>query len=125
MPKADFNITFVNQIKHIVNQMKAPKLPSILRHNYRFKRFDFKPRYYDEEKERLERRKRSIESEVEREQRQKDDQSLERQARMRINMEDTWRNRRSNETRKSNIRIVIIIAILVAVLYAVKTKLGI
>ena len=105
--------------------MKAPRLPSILRHNYRFKRFDFKPRYYNEENERLERRKRSIESEVDREKMRKNDSSLERHARMRIGMEDTWRNRRSRETKKSNIRIVIIIAILVAVLYVVKTKLGI
>ena len=105
--------------------MKAPKFPSILRHNYRFKRFEFKPRYYDEEKERLERRKRSIQSEVDREQRQKDDPSLERHARMRISMEDTWRNRRSRETRKSNIRVAIIVAILVGIILIIKQKLGI
>ena len=105
--------------------MKAPKLPSILRHNYKFKRFEFKPRYYDEEKERLERRKRSIKSEVEREQKQKDDPSIERHARMRISMEDTWRNRRSRETRKSNIRVAIIVAILVGIILIIKQKLGI
>jgi len=105
--------------------MKAPKLPSFLGHNYRFKRFGFTPRYYNEEKERLEKRKRSIESEVDREQRQKDDPSLERHARMRINMEDTWRNRRSREMRKSNIRVAIIVAILVGIILIIKQKLGI
>jgi len=104
--------------------MRAPKLPSILRHNYKFKRFEFKPRYYNEEKERLERRKRSIQSEVEREQKHKDDPSLERHARMRISMEDTWRNRRSRETRKSNIRVAIIVAILVGIILIIKQKLG-
>ncbi len=105
--------------------MKAPKLPSILRHNYKFKRFEFKPRYYDEEKEKLERRKRSIKSEADREQRHKDDPSLERHARMRISMEDTWRNRRSRETRKSNIRVAIIVAILVGIILIIKQNLGI
>jgi hypothetical protein len=105
--------------------MNFKKIPSIIRHNYRFKRFEYKPRYYDEEKEKLERRKRMIRAEVEHENNLKDDAYLERHARMQINMEDTWRNRRSTETRKSNIRIVIIIAILVAILYAVKIKLGI
>ena len=105
--------------------MRAPKLPSILKHNYKFKHFEFKPRYYDEEKERLERRKRSIQSEVDREQRAKDDPSLERHARMRINMEDTWRNRRSRETRNSNIRVAIIVAILVGIILIIKQKLGI
>jgi hypothetical protein len=105
--------------------VKAPKLPSIIKHNYSFKRFAFKPRYYDEEKERLERRKRSIQSEVDREQRQKDDPTVERHARMRISMEDTWRNRRARETRKSNIRVAIIVAILVGIILIIKQKLGI
>ena len=105
--------------------MNFKKFPSVIRHNYRFKRFEYNPRYYDEEKEKLEKRKRMIHAEVEHEEKMKDDAYVERHARMRIKMEDTWRNRRSTETRKSNIRIVIIIAILVAVLFAVKVKLGI
>ena len=105
--------------------MKFKRFPSIIRHNYQFKRFDYTPRYYDEEKETLEKRKRMIRAEVEQEKKMKDDAFLERHARMRIKMEETWRNRRSTETRKSNFRIVIIIAILVAVLYAIKIKLGI
>ena len=105
--------------------MKAPKLPSIIKHSYGFKRFEFKPRYYDEEKERLERRKRSIQSEVDREQKQKYNPAIERHARMRISMEDTWRNRRARETRKSNIRVAIIVAILVGIILIIKQKLGI
>jgi len=105
--------------------MRAPRLPSILRHNYRFKRFEFAPRYYDEEKENLERRKRSIRSEVEREMKEEEDSTIERHARMRIKMEDTWRNRRAIETRKSNIRVAIIVAILVAVILVIKQNLGI
>jgi Flp pilus assembly protein TadB len=105
--------------------MNFKKFPSIIRHNYQFKRFEFKPRYYDEEKENLEKRKRMIRAEMDHEENMKDDAYLERHKQMREKMEDTWRNRRSSETRKSNIRIVIIIAILVAILYVVKIKLGI
>ena len=61
---------------------------------------------------------------LEREKKQKDDPSLERHARMRISMEDTWRNRRSRETRKSNIRVAIIVAILVGIILIIKQKLG-
>lgn len=103
--------------------MKAPRLPSMIRQQYRFKSFDFKPRYYDEEKEKLDRRKRLIKSEVKRE--ESDDQTVERHARMRINIEDNWANRRSRETRKSNIRIAIILAIIVSILLVVKQKMGI
>jgi hypothetical protein len=105
--------------------MNFKKFPSFIRHNYQFKRFEYNPRFYDEEKDNLEKRKRMIRADVAHEKNMKDDAYVERHARMRIKMEDTWRNRRSTETRKSNIRIVVIIAILVAVLYAVKIKLGI
>ena len=103
--------------------MDAPKIPSFIKTKYQFKRFSFQPRYYNAEKEQLEIRKKSIEAEM-LENGKLSDSSIERAARMRINMQDNWRNRRSKEYKKSNIRIVIIVAILVAVLYAVKQYLG-
>lgn len=103
--------------------MEAPKIPSFIKTKYQFKRFSFQPRYYDSEKERLEIRKKSIEAEII-DAENLSSSSIERAARMKISMQDSWRNRRSKEYKKSNIRIVIIIAILVAILYATKQYLG-
>jgi len=105
--------------------MKSPKFPSLIRQNYYFKRFEFTPRYYNEEKEKLELRKREIKLEVESEKKIKDDPTIERHARMRIGMETSWQNRRSREVKKSNIRIAVILAIIVAILFIIKNKLGI
>ena len=103
--------------------MEAPKIPSFIKTKYSFKRFSFQPRYYDAEKERLEIRKKSIESEFS-DKNKPNDSSIEREARMRISMQDSWRNRRSKEYKKSNLRIVLIVAILVLVLYVIKQNLG-
>lgn len=103
--------------------MEAPKIPQFIKTKHHFKRFSFQPRHYDSEKEHLEIRKRSIEAEMS-EKGKLSDSSTDRAARMKINMQDSWRNRRSTEYKKSNIRIVLIVAILVIVLYVIKQKLG-
>lgn len=103
--------------------MEAPKIPSFIKSMYQFKRFSFQPRYYNAEKENLEIRKTRIEKEVNND--ALSDDRIERHARMKFKMEDSWKNRRSIEYRKSNIRIMIIIAILVLILYVIKQKLGI
>lgn len=105
--------------------MEAPKIPSFIKTRYRFKRFDFNPRYYDEEKEKLKLRKKIIENELKGSDESSSKDNIERHARMRMSMEDTWRSRRSSESRKSNFRIAIIVAILVAILLVIKQKLGI
>jgi len=105
--------------------MEAPKIPSFIKTRYRFKRFDFHPRYYDEEKEKLKLRKKIIENDLKGSDEVSSKDGIERHARMRMSMEDTWRSRRSSESRKSNFRIAIIVAILVAILLVIKQKLGI
>ena len=104
--------------------MEAPKIPSFIKTKHQFKRFSFQPRYYDAEKERLEVRKKNIEKEFESKNNSIGQSELERRARMKMQMDDIWRNRRSSDTRKSNFRIVLIVAILVAIVYAIKIKLG-
>lgn len=106
--------------------MEAPKIPSFLKTKYQFKRFNFTPRYYDADKERLEMRKKRIEEEIKG---TKDggmkDNAIERRARMKMSFEETWHNRRGRETRKSNLRIAIIVVILLGIAYYFKQKLGI
>ena len=105
--------------------MEAPKIPSFIKNKYQFKRFSFQPRYYDAEKEKLEIRKKGIEKELKLNDEALSNSEVERRARMKLSMQDSWRNRRSKEYRKSNIRIVVIVAILVMILYVIKQKLGI
>jgi hypothetical protein len=104
--------------------MEAPKIPSFIKTKYRFKRFSFQPRYYDADKERLEMRKKSIEAEVIGDGNHLSPDSIERRARMKMTMQESWRNRRSKEYRKSNLRIAFIVGILVILLYIIKQNLG-
>jgi hypothetical protein len=104
--------------------MEAPKIPSFIKTKYQFKRFDFPTRYYNAEKERLNIRKKMIESELKINDELSDSNSIERGERMKMSMQDNWRNRRSSEYRKSNIRIALIVGIIVVVLYIIKQNLG-
>jgi len=105
--------------------MEAPKIPSFIKTKYQFKRFNFQPRYYDADKERLELRKKRIEKELSGNSNSLDKDLLERKERMKMSFEESWSMRRSRDHRKSNFRILIIIVILVLVLYVVKQNLGI
>lgn len=104
--------------------MEAPKIPSFIKPGYQFKRFEFPTRYYNAEKERLAIRKKMIESELKINGEQSSSSSTERTARMKMSMQDSWRNRRSSEYRKSNLRIALIVGIIVVILYIVKHNLG-
>jgi hypothetical protein len=104
--------------------MEAPKIPSFIKTKYNFKRFSFQPRFYDPEKERLEVRKKAIQSELKDKGEFESADIAERKARMKMIMNENWRNRRGREYRKSNLRIAFIVAILVIALYVVKQKMG-
>jgi hypothetical protein len=104
--------------------MEAPRIPSFIKSKYEFKRFSFQPRYYDADKERLEIRKKTIQSELKLDNESMPSDSIERRARMKLQMQDSWRNRRSKEYRKSNLRIAFIVGILVIILYVIKQNLG-
>lgn len=104
--------------------MDAPKIPSFIKTRYQFKRFSFPARYYDEDKERLETRKKAIENELKINGENASSNSIEREARMKMSMQDNWRNRRGSEYRKSNFRIALIVVILVVILYGIKQYLG-
>lgn len=104
--------------------MEAPRIPSFIKSKYEFKRFSFQPRYYDADKERLEIRKKKIQSELQLDNESMPSDSIERRARMKLQMQDNWRNRRTKEYRKSNLRIAFIVGILVIVLYVIKQNLG-
>lgn len=105
--------------------MEAPKIPSFLKTKYQFKRFNFQPRYYDADKERMELRKKRIEEELKGRSEGKDIDAIELKARMKLSIEENWRNRRSKDYRKSNFRIVLIVGIIVIILLVIKQKLGI
>lgn len=105
--------------------MEAPKIPSFLKTKYQFKRFNFQPRYYDADKERMELRKKRIEEELRGRSEGMDKDAIELKARMKLSIEENWRNRRSKDYRKSNFRVVLIVGIIVLILLVIKQKLGI
>lgn len=105
--------------------MEAPKIPSFIKTKYQFKRFNFQPRYYDADKENLELRKKRIEKELSGNSDSLDSDLIERKERMKMSFEESWSMRRSSDHRKSNFRILIIVAILVLILYVIKQNLGI
>lgn len=87
------------------------------------KGFNFKPRYYDEAKEDLERRKRLILAELE----AKDAQlknavtsGIDREQ-LKEKMKNTWSSveYRAQANKKTNIRMAVIIAILTAIVYLI------
>lgn len=81
--------------------MSTPKLPSFIKLN-RHKRFEFTPRYYDADKERIEAVKRRYQQSGEV---SSDD--------MRVHIRERWQQtRRKNSDGKSSIRLILIAAIL-------------
>lgn len=102
--------------------MKPPRIPSIFkqgRYN-RHKEFEYKPRFYDEQKERLEKRRQEIQKEIEREKRLT--AAGEQDLRERIS--ESWSRRETRRQKKqSNTRILLILAILVLIIYYIYSKL--
>lgn len=88
--------------------MEAPKLPSIFKHHGP-RAFQLKPRYYDERKERIEELKKKYEG--------KHVPVSTDGFREKIN--DKWRADRSKGARSSNMRLIVIIAILFLLTYLI------
>jgi DNA gyrase/topoisomerase IV subunit B len=102
--------------------MKPPRIPSIFKlteHN-QAKRFQYTPRTYDEQKEKLEKRKREIEKEIDREKRL--GTNYEQHLRERIN--DSWSRREMRrQQRNSSRRLLLILAGILILLYFIYKKI--
>ncbi len=89
--------------------MEAPKLPSFIKQN-KHKSFEFKPRYYDERKERIEElRKKYGKSEAK-------DPKAEKE-RFRENLSSRWQDTRQTKVNSSNRTLLLIIVALLALTY--------
>lgn len=102
--------------------MKPPRIPSVFKISKNsHKRFDYKPRTYDEQKEKLEERRISIEKEIAREQRL--GENYESHLRERIT--DSWSQRETRrQKRASSKRLLVILAILALIIYAIYSKIA-
>ncbi len=102
--------------------MKPPRIPSVFKlsdHNS-YKRFDYKPRTYDEQKEKLEKRQRQVEKELAIEQRL----GKNYEAQLREKISNSWsRKETRRQSRNSSIRLLVILAILVLIIFAIYSKL--
>ncbi len=101
--------------------MKPPRIPSIFRLGARNenRQFNYKPRIYDEQKEKLEKRRLEIEKELARE--KKLGKVYESHLRERIG--ESWsRKENHRQKRNSNVRLLLILGIIVAILYVVYGK---
>jgi len=101
--------------------MKPPRIPSLFKlSKYNEpKRFSYEPRTYDERKENLEKRKRAIEKEMEREGRLGKDYETH----LRESIHDSWARRETRrQNRNSGRRLLLILAVLVVIMYFIFTK---
>ncbi|MCR9155391.1 MAG: hypothetical protein NXI09_14910 [Bacteroidetes bacterium] len=90
--------------------MEAPKLPSFIRQN-KHKSFEFKPRYYDESKERIAKLRRQYHG---------DSEGAEGKGRsdfQRGDLSQAWRDNRQTKVKSSNRMLLIIILALLAITY--------
>ncbi|PTM03902.1 MAG: hypothetical protein DA405_09075 [Bacteroidetes bacterium] len=88
--------------------MEAPKLPSFIKQN-RHKAFEFKPRYYDERQERLDKLKRKYE-------REKQIKKTNGEH-MRENLSNSWQDARQTKVNSSNRMLMVIILALLSITY--------
>lgn len=91
--------------------MEAPKLPSLFKQN-RSKTFDFKPRYYDERKERLESLRRKYSGE-------QNGEDHYKKAQLRDRMTSEWRSAKPVKQGSSNVMLLVIIGILTLLAYLI------
>lgn len=89
--------------------MEAPKLPSFIRQN-KYKTFEFKPRYYDERKERIEELRKKYGEEV-KQGKPKGGEHL------RGELSARWRDNRQTKVKSSNRTLFLIIISLLALTY--------
>lgn len=94
--------------------MGAPKIPSIFKQN-QARGFEFKPRYYDEQKERLEELKRRYNEEP-------TYKGERRNIEFKGSMNSEWREMRKKSSTGSNVRLVAIIILLFLITYLIITQ---
>ena len=89
--------------------MEAPKLPSFIRQN-KHKNFEFKPRYYDERKERIDELRKKYGA-------KKGDNSSLGGERLRDDLARKWRDNRQTKVKSSNRTLIYIVLSLLAITY--------
>ncbi len=103
--------------------MKGPSIPPVFR-VFRTKEpreFGYVPRYYDEEKERMQERYRRIQQEVE------DARNAGQEVRhehLRDRMDHSWRGEYARQSQQANIRLLIILVLLCLICYIIFAYLG-
>ncbi len=103
--------------------MKAPRLPSLfkLREHNSIKKFDYQPRTFDERKERLEKRRKEIEEEMEREK----GLGTTYESHLRERISESWHRKETRrQQRNSGSRLLLILAALLVILYLIFKKFG-
>jgi len=103
--------------------MKAPKIPTLFKLGRKDpKQFAYTPRFYNERKERLEKRAKEIEAEIKIEERLRSDETLQNKARE----QENWiRFERTKKAKQSNIRLLIILFGLLFISYLILQRLDI
>jgi hypothetical protein len=103
--------------------MKAPKIPTLFKLGRKDpKRFEYSPRFYNERKERLEKRAKEIEAEIKFEERLKRDETLQHKS----HEQENWiRFERTKRNRQSNIRLLVILFGLLFISYLILQRLDI
>lgn len=104
--------------------MKPPRIPSVfkLTKYNEYKRFHYEPRTFDEQKERLAKRKLEIEKELEREKRL----GKNYETHLRESIHNSWSKRETRrQKRNSSYRLLLILAALLAILYYIYKKFDI
>lgn len=95
--------------------MEAPKLPTIFKQN-RANTFNFKPRYYDPSRERIEKLRQKYQRQ-QREGKNTEERHLELEAKLK----QEWRSRRQTSVNSSNRTLLLIIAVLLILTYYIIT----
>ncbi|MCA1762416.1 MAG: hypothetical protein LC664_05420 [Flavobacteriales bacterium] len=101
--------------------MKPPRIPSIFKLSQynEYKRFHYEPRTFDEQKERLAKRKLEIEKELEREKRL----GKNYESHLRESIHNSWSKRETRrQKRNSSIRLLLILAALLLLVYYIYAK---
>lgn len=103
--------------------MKAPRIPSFFKHaRNQPRRFNYEPRLYNEQRERIEKRKNEIEAELKYAEKLKNDpDALRRESEHNRYI----RFQRSRQTRQSNLRLIIILIALLIGTYLMLQRLDI
>lgn len=101
--------------------MKAPRLPSMFKQvRSQPRQFNFKPRVYNEDRERIKKRQKEIEAELALEEKaRKNPQTQERNR----EHDNYLRFQRRKQSRQSNVRLIIILAVLLLGTYMMLQRL--